>query len=217
MNNIMYLFGLPIYIEKINSESYEKNKIIKQIEDNYKISSKRNNWNKHSSIVTDIHHSLKDEDNENFAAINYYNLPEIYKKIISNFLDKLHLKKNLNFSYHIVNYTCSKHNSFMTPHIHSNCSFSLIHYVSFDDVQHIPTIFRSPFYFCNILPNRLQIINLFNENFEENSWIHKEWALKTKEDDVIIFPMILEHYVRNLDSDKSRITISVNINISERL
>ena len=215
MNNIKYLYGLPIYIEKISPETYEKNKIISQIKNNYKISNVRNNWSKNSFIKTDIHHSLEDEENKNFNKINYYNLLEKYEKIISNFLKKLYLKNNLNFKYSIVNYTCSKHNSFMIPHIHNDCSFSLVHYISFDAKQHIPTIFKNPFYFCSLLPNKKKLIDIFNEKIEENSWIYKEWTFETKEDDVVIFPAILEHYVRNLDSKKLRITISVNVEIEK--
>jgi hypothetical protein len=213
MNNIKYLYGLPIYIEKINPKTYEKNKIISQIENNYKISNIRNNWSKDSFIKTDIHHSLEDEENKNYNKINYYNLSGKYEKIISNFFKKLYLKNNLNYKYNIVNYTCSKHNSFMIPHIHGNCDFSLVHYINFDEKQHIPTIFKNPFYFCNLLPNRKKLVDIFDEKIEENSWIHKEWVFKTEEDDVVIFPAILEHYVRNLDSKKLRITISINIEI----
>jgi len=215
MSNIKYLYGLPTYIEKINPETYEKNKIISQIKNNYKISNVRNNWSKDSFMKTDIHHSLQDEENKKFNKINYYNLQEKYEKIILNFLKNLNLKSNLNFKYNIINYTCSKHNSFLNPHIHDSSDFSLVHYVSFDEEQHIPTIFKNPFYFCNLLPNRKKLVNIFDEKIEENSWIYKEWAFKTKEDDVIIFPAILEHYVRNLDSKKLRITISANIQIEK--
>jgi hypothetical protein len=215
MNNIKYLYGLPIYMDRINNKIYKKDEILSQITNNYKISNIRNNWSKNSFIETDIHHSLHDEENKKFNKINYYNLLNQYKKIIFNFLKNINLKNNLNFKCNIVNYTCSKHNSFMAPHIHSECDFSLIHYISFDKKQHIPTIFKNPFYFCNLLPNRKKLINIFDEKFEENSWLYKEWIFETEEDDIIIFPAILEHYVRNLNSDKLRITISANIEIEK--
>ena len=214
MSSIKYLYGLPIYVEKLNPEIYQKDKIISQIKDNYKISNIRNNWSKNSFIKTDIHHSLEDEENKNFNKINYYDLSGKYEKIIYNFFKKLYLKSNLNYKYNIVNYTCSKHNSFMMPHIHGNCDFSLVHYINFDEKQHVPTIFNNPFYFSNLLPNRKKLVDIFDGKIEENSWIHKEWVFKTEEDDVVIFPAILEHYVRNLDSKKLRITISVNIEIN---
>jgi hypothetical protein len=63
------------------------------------------------------------------------------------------------------------------------------------------------------LPNNEKLKNIFDCKFEENSWLNKEWVFDTEEDDVVIFPAILEHYVRNLNSEKLRITISVNISI----
>jgi hypothetical protein len=213
MNNIIYLYGLPIYIEKINPEIYQKNKILSQIEENYKISNVRNNWSKGSHIKTDIHHSLHDEENKTFNKIDYCDLSNKYEKIINNFFKKIKLKSGFSFKYSIVNYTCSKNNSFMTPHIHSDCSFALVHYISFDEKQHISTIFKSPYYFNNLLPNSEKLRNIFDSEFIENNWLNKEWVFNTKEDDVIIFPSILEHYVRNRDCKKLRITVSVNIQI----
>jgi len=213
MNSIKYLYGLPIYLEKINPKTYQKNKILSQIKKNYSISNERNNWSKNSHLKTDIHHSILDDENKKFNKINYYNLVNEYKKIIDNFFEKTNLKNSFNFKYNIVNYTCSNQNSFMIPHIHGDCSFSLVHYISFDKKQHIPTIFKSPYYFSNLLPNNEKLKNIFDCKFEENSWLNKEWVFDTEEDDVVIFPAILEHYVRNLNSEKLRITISVNISI----
>jgi hypothetical protein len=213
MNSIKYLYGLPIYLEKIDPKTYQKNKILSQIKKNYSISHERNNWSKNSHLKTDIHHSILDDENKKFNKINYYNLVNEYKKIIDNFFKKTNLKNSFNFKYNIVNYTCSNQNSFMIPHIHGDCSFSLVHYISFDKKQHIPTIFKSPYYFSNLLPNNEKLKNIFDCKFEENSWLNKEWVFDTEEDDVVIFPAILEHYVRNLNSEKLRITISVNISI----
>jgi len=212
MSSIKYLYGLPIYIENINPETYQKDKILSQIKENYTISNKRNNWSKQSNIKTDIHHSLLDEENKNFNKINYYDLLKKYESIINNFFNKTFVKNKFNYKYDIVNYTCTNKNSFMSPHIHTECSFSLIHYVSFDKKQHIATIFKTPYYFTNLLPNSEKLRNTF-DNIEENSWLRREFVFNTNEDDVVIFPAILEHYVRNIDSEKLRITISVNIEI----
>ena len=213
-NEIDYVYGLPAYITKINPKLYEKNKILSQIEKNYKISKVRNKWSLKSFIKTDIHHSHSDEENSKFKKINYYSLPQQYKKVITDFCDKLSLSGPIKFSYHIANYTCVKHNSVMTPHIHTDCTFSLIHYMSFDKKQHLPTVFRNPYIFGQLLPYQKQLQTMFS-NKKENSWLYKEWTIDTEEDDVIIVPAILEHYVRNLDSKKSRITIAVNITTND--
>ena len=214
-NEINYIFGLPAYITKLNPKLYEKNKILSQIEKNYKVAKVRNEWGLNSFFKTDIHHSLQDEKNPKFKTINYYSLPPQYEKIIADFFKKLCLQdKRFQISKMIVNYSCVRHNSVMTPHIHTGCTFSLIHYISFDKKQHLPTIFKSPYYFYQLLPYQDNLIAVF-ANREENSWIYKEWALDTEEDDIIIVPAILEHGVRNLDSKKSRITIAVNIRIND--
>jgi len=207
---INYVFGLPAYSAKINPELYEKNKILSQIEENYKVSKVRNEWSLDSFYKTDIHQSLEDENNPRFKKINYYSLPQQYEKIIADFFNKLSLQKEVKFSYLIANYTCVRHNSVMVPHIHANYTFSLIHYISFDKKQHLPTIFNSPYSFNRLLPQEKKLRNMFS-NQKENSWIYEEWAINTEEDDIVIVPAVLEHCVRNLDSKKSRITIAVNI------
>ena len=213
-NEINYLYGLPAYITKINPELYEKNKILSQIEKNYEVSKVRNEWGVDSFIKTDIHHSLNDEENPSFKKINYYSLPQQYEKIIDDFFNKLSFPRAFRFDYGIVNYTCARHNSIMSPHIHTDCIFSLIHYLSFDKKQHLPTIFKSPYYFNQLLPQQQNLRNIF-DNQEENSWIYKEWIISTEEDDIVIVPAVLEHCVRNLDSKKSRITVVVNINTND--
>ena len=212
-NQINYIYGLPAYLTKINPKLYEKKKILSQIEKNYKVSKVRDKWSINSFIKTDIHHSLEDEKNPKFKKINYYSLSKHYEEIITNFFNKLSLPRGLKFTYNIANYSCVRHNSVMAPHIHGS-AFSLVHYISFDKRQHIPTIFKSPYYFSQLLPQQKNLRAIF-ANQAENSWIYKEWIINAEEDDVVIVPSILEHCVRNLDSKKSRITIAVNIDINE--
>jgi hypothetical protein len=213
-NEINLVYGLPTYSTKMNPKLYEKNKILSQIEKNYQVSKVRNKWSTDSYVKTDIHHSLEDENNPKFKKINYYSLPQQYEKIITNFFNKLSLSQPIRFTYNIVNYTCVRHNSVMASHIHRDCAFSLVHYISFDKKHHIPTIYQSPYYFSRLLPQQEKLYHLF-ANKEENSWIFQEWSIDSEEDNVVIVPAILEHCVRNIDSKKSRITIAVNISINE--
>ena len=215
MNNIKYLYGLPIYIEKINPETYQKDKILVQIKNNYEMNRYKNDWNKDSPITTDLHNGFNEFNNkiENFKEVDYFDLPEKYNEIIKKFFKNLNIKNSFNYNYEIVNYTCTNENSFMAPHLHSNCSFSLVHYISFDEKKHIPTIFLNPYFFIKLLPSKKLLKNTFDNLSLENSWLYQEWTFHTKEDDIIIFPSVLEHYVRNLKSDKLRIVVSVNIAI----
>jgi hypothetical protein len=213
-NEINYIYGLPAYITKLDPKLYEKNKILSQIEKNYKLSKARNKWAGDSFFKTEVHYLPEDKKNPKLKKINYYSLPQQYEKIITNFLHKLAPQKNFTSTNVIVNCTCIRHNSVMLPHIHTGCTFSLVHYLSFDKKQHLPTIFKSPYYFNQLLPQQENLRSIFT-NQEENSWIYKEWIIDTEEDDLIIVPAILEHGVRNLDSKKSRITIAVNISIND--
>tara|TARA_R100001086_G_scaffold225742_1_gene144158 strand:+ start:1416 stop:2075 length:660 start_codon:yes stop_codon:yes gene_type:complete len=208
-NKVSWIYGLPVYKTKIDPKLYEKKKILSQIEKNYKIAKIRNKWSTSSYLKTDIHQSV-DDDDPRFKQINYHSLPYQYEKIIADFFHRLAMRKDFKSSYDIVNYTCVRHNSIMIPHIHTDCTFSLVHYLSFDKVQHLPTIFKNPYYFNHLLPYKENLRDIF-ANKEENSWLYQEWIVGTEEDDVIITPAVLEHYVRNSDSKKSRITIIVNI------
>jgi len=210
-NEVNYIYGLPAYMTRIKPKLYEKKKILSQIEKNYSISKVRNKWSANSFLKTDIHQSVEDDDNPIFKKINYYSLAKQYEKIIANFFQKLSLRKNIQSTYSIVNYTCVRHNSLMMPHIHTDCTFSLIHYISFDKKQHLSTIFKNPYYFNKLLPYEKNLQDMFSI-IDKNSWTYQEWIIKTEEDDAIIVPAILEHYVRNVDSAKSRITIIANIN-----
>ena len=170
-NEINYIYGLPAYITKLDPKLYEKNKILSQIEKNYKVSKVRNKWSTDSFIKTDIHHSLGDEKNPKFKTINYYSLPQQYEKIIADFFQKMDLQKSFKASQVIINYTCVRHNSVMTPHIHMDCTFSLIHYISFDKNQHLPTIFKSPYYFSQLLPHQENLNDIFSNQKETVGYI----------------------------------------------
>ena len=41
----------------------------------------------------------------------------------------------------------------------------------------------------------------------------EEWVYDTEEDDLIIFPAVLKHMVKNKDSNKLRITLAANVEI----
>jgi len=57
------------------------------------------------------------------------------------------------------------------------------------------------------LSNKMNLKNL------QNSWNMEEWVYDTEEDDLIIFPAVLKHMVKNKDSNKLRITLAANVEI----
>jgi len=207
-----FLWGLPILITKINSNSYDKKNILEDIEKNYNNSNIRNKWS-NSFYQTNIHHSHSDK-NSSFKEINYSSLKNCYDHCIQKYFNHCGFTKKFNYSYEFVNYTCTDRDSLMEPHIHSSCEFSMVHYCQFDKKEHLPTIFISPYIFSDYW-NSKKMINLLDKSNTNESWLFSEWKHDIEEDDVIIYPSILKHFLRNIKSNKKRITIATNIYISE--
>jgi hypothetical protein len=214
--NFHTLFGLPILIASIDPNSYDKQKLLDKINNNYKQKKIRQNWGDSNNFFqTDIHHSLQDEDNPLFEKIDYTDIIKNYNKPIETYLSKIIGSEKIKYNFKVVNYSAVKHNSFMKPHFHVDCDFAMVHYVSFDKEQHLPTIFLNPYFFSDFIPNNDCMRKVCISNNTNSSWIFGEWKHDIKEDDIIIFPSVLKHYVRNKDSDKLRVTISTNISIGK--
>jgi len=207
--NFFFCFGFPILISSIKPEAYNKKNIIDTITRNYNKQPIRERWAKGFG-QTDIHHSYDDENNSKFEKVDYSSLNNSYAEVLQKYIKNLYPISEGNISFRIVNYTASKEQTYMKPHIHSECEFSMIHYVQFDK-EHKSTTFVSPYTHSDFWKNNLNhILDLQNTN---NSWLHEEWQFPTEEDTVIIFPSILKHYVRNVVSERLRIAISTNISI----
>ena len=211
---IKNLFGLPVYYTSILNEKYNKEDILDVIEKNYYKNKNRNEWDKNKSDASNFHHSYNDQNNNLFDIINYDSLIPIYEKNISNYLKSLNFDKNIKFNFTITNYTCMTEGQYMNSHMHSNCHFSAIHYLKFDENFNDTTLFFNPSSYSKFLnvfsPN---ILNFFDSTDEKNSWLYQNFKFITKEEDLIIFPSILEHSVPVVKSDKYRITLAFNINL----
>ena len=113
----MTLFGLPYYKVKIIANSYDKENIVKTIENNYQRSSYRNKWDKHSLNSSNFHHSNHDENNTLFARVDYSSLIPVYKDIIESFIAAP-------YKHDIVNYTVCNEGQYMKYHDHIfHCDF----------------------------------------------------------------------------------------------
>ena len=210
---IKNLFGLPLYHTSLLNEKYNKNEILDVIIKNYNKDKNRNEWDKNNFEYSKIHHCLFDEENTSFDFPDFKHLIPVYEKHINNFLNNLNIRKNIKFTFQIVNYTCMKKGQQMIKHIHTGCDFSAIHYLKFDENFNDSTLFFNPSnyaLFLNALRPKLKDLLVNNEN---NSWAFYNYTLATKEEDFVIFPSVLEHNVPVIKSDKHRITISLNINL----
>ena len=210
---IKYLFGLPIYHTSILNEKYNKKDILNVILKNYNKDKSKNDWDKNDYTVSDFHISFNDEKKTLFANPNYDYLIPVYQKHITNFLNNLNIQKDIKFTFQVINYTCMKKGQYMKSHIHTNCDFSAIHYLKFDENFNDSTIFFNPskyaLYLSALRPNFKSLL----VNNENNSWAFYNYKLSTKEEDFVIFPSVLEHSVPVVKSDKHRITISLNISL----
>tara|TARA_R110000796_G_scaffold245499_1_gene369771 strand:+ start:44 stop:694 length:651 start_codon:yes stop_codon:yes gene_type:complete len=205
------MWGLPILKTNLDSKLYNKKQIVKTIKQNYQKEQKRQEWSD-SFYGTNIHHSNCDDDNINFLKPNYSELIPLYQEIIFHYFKYINLKK-IKIDFRIVNYTASSHDSFMEPHLHSDCHFSMIHYIKFNQEQHQSTVFLNPFAFHEYWPGQNEINKNINKNLIKPSFVSREAKLHTIEDDIIIFPAILKHFVKNKKSNDLRIVISTNITI----
>jgi len=217
-----HLFSCPIYKTRIDPNSYDKEKILKDILWNKSLKTTRNEA--HQSLSNpnktphDIHHSHRDFNNENFRSINYKKLIPIYSEIFGDFFNKeIDTIKNFQFKFEIVNYTAMTEGQYLPAHFHTPCDFSTIHYLNFKD-DHELTCFENPADFAPYMRYlQPELVDILNKSDSDNSYMFTNYNVPVKEDDFIIFPAIVSHNIGKQELAKeSRITISTNIKIADK-
>jgi hypothetical protein len=209
-----FLFGVPIFKSKVDPNTYDKESIINRILYNYKVSPYRNKWDS----VSNLHHSHGDWENKDFEEFEKEKLLQIYSDIFLKTTNSLKLSKNESFNCYveIVNYTCTSKNQYMREHNHLNSYFSGVHFLKYDRKFHDSTTFKNPSIFSEyinfLIPEK--IIKGVEKEEIENSWLSQSFNLKVEEDDVIIFPSILNHFIKKQLTEKLRITIAFNVKIT---
>ena len=206
-----YLFGFPVVKQTINDNLYDKNKIIEDILHNYNLNPNRNEWDN----ISNIHHSLYDNENKEFIEINYSKLIPIYQEKIINFLNQIYLKGPVNFSFTISNYTCIKDNHYMREHIHPHCDFTGVHYLKFNKKEHYPTSFTNTHNHAKFSTNLFtSLAEKLDMTKTANSWFSEIFSINTEENDFVITPSIVEHSIPfHAKCETHRITIALNISI----
>jgi hypothetical protein len=212
------LFGMPIYTVHIDPKTYNKNYILNIIKKNYNLSPVRNNWDTHSNL----HHAyIKDNENEKikFDDVDYEKsgLLSVYNKVFSEFFNTtLKTINKFNYEYNIVNYTATKNNQFMEKHNHlPNDDFSVVHFLQFDKTHKSTIIYNHNDFATYVKYIRKDLFQLLDAKNDENSYMFEHWELNAKEDDLIIFPSVLNHKIINSNSDKLRVTIVSNLKIKK--
>ena len=220
------LFSLPIYQIKIDPNLYDKEKILSDIEYNKSLQNSRNaTHQKIGRYNSDIHHSYKDFDNEDFRIINYEKLTEVYQKVFTDFFDnKLTTVQKFEWKFYIVNYSAMTEGQWLPSHGHlgsdnsysghMTTAFACIHYLNFKK-EHSSTTFENPAKFAEFIQiTQPELLGILDKSVPENSYLSETWEGIGGEDGMIIFPAALKHEVKLQGPTKeSRITISTNIEI----
>jgi len=205
------LFGFPVHKIRIDPDSYDKDKIVSDIKENYEIDNSRNEWG-----TSNLHHTYGDWDNEKFININYNKLKEVYHKTFEDFFhNDLKSSKSFNYQWNIVNYTAIKTGQHMQSHIHDEYDFSCTHYINFNPEKH------SSIRFVNFSPMGLFAKCITKSTFDvvdntdiSNSYLQAGWKFPLEEDDMVIFPGSLHHEVPiQEETDELRICIVTNIKL----
>jgi hypothetical protein len=210
---ITNLFSCPIYKIRIDPNSYDKEKILKDIKYNKSLKNTRNSLQENFGNC-DIHHSYKDHNNENFRTINYEKLLVVYQKFFKFFFDKvLFTTKQFNWNFEIVNYSAITEGQYFPIHNHIESAFAMVHYLNFKD-DHKLTRFYNPATFAQYMRNiRPELYNVVSDTID-NSYMYEFFDMPVEEDDILIFPATLNHEIPAQGPAKEiRITISSNLEI----
>jgi len=213
-----YLFGFPVGIYKIDPNNYDKEKIVSDIIYNYKTDPTRNEGvrNEWDNSGSKIHSDLDGKANDNFKKINYSSLIPLYNEKIKEYLSNFKVIEDYNYKFKIINYTCSSSGQYMQRHIHTKCAFNAVHYVKFNKKEHMGTTFHNRNSYVDFLPNlREKFYEIKSENDITNSWAMENWTFNVEEDEICFSPAVLQHSVSQPKGDDLRITIAMNIDISE--
>ena len=105
-----------------------------------------------------------------------------------------------------------KRNQSQEIHEHTPGQFAAIHYIEFDQNEHLPTVFINP-YRQVAISNAPPFINS-DPNLIPPTWTAQSFV-KVKEGNLLIFPAFLEHKVPRQKTDKLRVTLSFNFNFIE--
>ena len=205
------LFGFPVHKIRIDPNSYDKDKIVSDIKENYEIDNSRNEWG-----TSNLHHTYGDWDNEKFININYNKLKEVYHKTFEDFFhNDFKSLQPFNYQWNIVNYTAIKTGQHMQSHTHPTYDFSCTHYINFNPEKH------SSIRFVNLSSMGLYGKEIMKSKFNiadnmdiSNSYLQGGWNYPLSEDDMVIFPATLHHEVpKQEETDELRICVVTNIEL----
>ena len=203
------LFGFPVHKIRIDPDSYDKDKIVSDIKENYEIDNSRNEWG-----TSNLHHTYGDWDNEKFININYNKLKEVYHKTFEDFFhNDFKNSQHFNYQWNIVNYTAIKTGQHMQSHTHPTYDFSCTHYINFNPEKHSSIRFVN-LSSMGLYGKEIMKFNIADNMDISNSYLQGGWNYPLSEDDMVIFPATLHHEVpKQEETDELRICVVTNIEL----
>lgn len=208
------MFSSPFYKTRIDPILYNKKDVVDTILKNYEKQPIRNKWDDSS----DLHHYYNDWNNPDFERVDLSKLRILYNDIVNTCFSKFKFRQNFSYNINITNITANDGSQNMASHDHylndgeNLILFSMVHYLKFTK-EHVSTVFQNPLkvaaYGLTIeKPNRL-----FQPSLETMAYC-MNWEIPTQEDDVIIFPSYVQHYVpKKTKATETRITVVANISV----
>ena len=181
MNNFIDIFPTRVYKFKLNSHEEIKSQYL-------------------DSIIQSYEDNLYEvpEDWETNKISTSFNSKQIIKSIPKEYcevFDKVFDKPwSGTFSYW---HNVCKNGEYQETHHHLPAYYSAIHFLKFDNEEHMPPVFYDP----NRLVNYRYAPQKFTPSIEEG--------------DVLIFPSHLEHFVPGKDYKTHRVTISFNLTLDD--
>ena len=223
MNNYnlqrVYLFSPSIWRTRIPPELYDKEEILKTVEENYNISPYRNEWGDLENR-DNWHHTYGDEENSKFKKVNLDKVNEQYGILVREFIDAMRPVTPIKYHYRITNITANKKNQSMKVHNHLAkviglehwSSYNAVHYVNFKK-GHAGTKIVNPSVFAQYFKTYEHVFGIFDQTTSDNTEYMDTTIMQAQEDDIIFMPSYLNHGVdgQNVDIDDLRVTIVLNI------
>ena len=200
------LFGIPVWYDLVDPNTYNKDQLITTIKNNYEKNPERNRW----SDFCKMHHGYHDFDNEEYEPLNLNILKVVYQNKINKFASEvLGDISGVRCNLEIVNYTAMESGGHMTRHDHveTSTSFVGVHYLKFKAGQHSNIRYWNPHTLFTMLPGYDQI-------YHKLGICNKFFSHPVQEDMITIYPSFLEHDIPlQGETDSLRLSIVFNLKI----
>jgi len=203
------LFSIPLWKSSLNIDYKIEQNLLQQIETNYK------NHEEYYHPYWDclVHSTIQDHNNIDYGQINPF-----YHKEYKKFASENGLNLNCH-NYYISEIWYNYYKKYSNQELHNHIGlfseknqfnfFSAVHFLKISD-NHPTITFYNP-NGTSICYEQSKKVQTYFKNEINHSFFFRNFSLKVKQGDFIIFPSFLDHAVFQQKVDDSRITISFNI------